>query len=170
VTWFLGIPVNIRAFDRFVTPPYILIPHEERHLTLVYLGERKPSQEVLSALTQLKLRGFKVCFRGLTPFPSFRKPRYLVTLPEEIENILHLRKLLMRILPQGLISDKYSSYRPHVSIARTRVKPNMELLKLVERIVRDSRNVKEKILVNEICLYEAMGGRISRVWSFSLRS
>lgn len=169
MTWFIGFPTRIRVFDKFISSPYVTIPLKRRHLTLVYLGQQRPPDNVLKIIEELNLRRFKVLFRGIKPFPTYMKPRYLVTVPVEKEKIIRIRDEIASVIPQYMISDKYTEYKPHVSIAFVRKKPDTSLIFIAYNISKKAKNVSEEINVTRICLYEAIKGGLRIVWSTPLK-
>ena len=162
-TYLVGILAPLRRFDPLIPPGYEPIPLEERHLTLIYLGYLEDSREVAARLKRAaSLSPFRLCFRGLEPFPSPLKPRYLAVVPvEESRELLGAVRRAVEELTGLAPRDRYQAFRPHVSIARTRLKPTLELLRAVDRAVRRSRGVSEELVVRQLSLLKAEGGRVS---------
>jgi len=159
-TYFFGIPAPLRRFDALIPPEYTPIPIEQRHLTLYYVGPARNVDELCRALRALNVESFIVTFRGLRPFPSHSRPRYLAAVPlEECWSTLQrLRDDLARLVP--ISDDRYAAFRPHVSIAATRQKPSVDLLRSVERAIRASQAVTETLVVERVCLMRALGGLV----------
>ncbi len=169
-TYFVGFLAPLRAFDRFVPPGFTPIPPEQRHLTLVYLGDRVRAGELRERLELLPpLRPLTVTFKGLEAFPSRSRARYLAAVPtaEGVGALQRLRTEVLRAL--GAHRDRYSDFKPHVSIAFTRLKPSLELYRSVSRAVRASRSVSETVELRELLLMEAEAGRVRPVLGLSFR-
>jgi len=162
-TYLVGILAPLRRFDPLIPPGYEPIPLEERHLTLIYLGYLEDPREAAARLKRAaSLSPFRLCFRGLEPFPSPLKPRYLAVVPvEESRELLGAVRRAVEELTGLAPRDRYQAFRPHVSIARTRLKPTLELLRAVDRAVRRSRGVSEELVVRQLSLLKAEGGRVS---------
>ncbi|RLF02245.1 MAG: hypothetical protein DRK00_10290 [Thermoprotei archaeon] len=169
-TYLVGIPAPLRRFDPLIPPGYELIPLGERHLTLIYLGHLEDPREAATRLERAaSLSSFKLCFRGLEPFPSPLKPRHLAAVPagEGRELLEAFRREVEEVT--GLSPrDKYHVFRPHVSVARTRLKPTPELFRAVEKAVRRSRAVAEELAVRRLSLFKAESGRVVEVASVNL--
>ncbi|MCD6357378.1 MAG: 2'-5' RNA ligase family protein [Thermoproteales archaeon] len=170
-TYLVGILAPLRRFDPLIPPGYEPIPLEDRHLTLIYLGRLKDPREAAARLKRAaSLSPFRLCFGGLEPFPSPLKPRYLAVVPvEESRELLGAVRRAVEELTGLAPRDRYQAFRPHVSIARTRLKPSLELLKAVEKAVRKSRNMVEELLIHELFLLRAEGGRIEKIASLELK-
>jgi len=159
VTYFIGLLAPIKAFDRFVPEGFTLMPLNQRHLTLIYLGSSEDLDKLSEEVKALPpLPAFKVTFKGLGAFPSLSKPRYLAALPSK-ESVKMLERVRDEISDRiRAHPDKYSVFRPHVSIAYTRMKPTLELRIRVERAVRAGRSAMDSIEVREFYLMEAAAG------------
>jgi len=170
-TYLVGFLVPLRRFDVLIPPGYEPVPIGERHLTLIYLGHLENPGEAAARLERVtSLSPFRLCFRGLKPFPSPLKPRYLAAVPvEESRELLGAVRRAVEELTGLAPRDRYQAFRPHVSIARTRLKPSLELLKAVEKVTRKSRNVVEELLIHELFLFKAEGGRIEKIASLELK-
>ncbi len=151
-------------YDHLIPPGFKLVPVEERHLVIVYLG-RVPSyrlEHVVRAFAEVARlhRPFTIEFMGLAPFPSASKPRHLAAVAKPSPELLSIRSALRARLVD-LEHDKYSEYKPHVTIASTRLKPDAELLRLVEKAIKRSRNLRASMYVTTVALFSAESGRIS---------
>ncbi|MEM0087586.1 MAG: 2'-5' RNA ligase family protein [Thermofilum sp.] len=167
-TYFIGFPAPLRALDRFIPPGYTPIPVEHRHMTLSYLGPLRRLDENCLGLRTLVVESFSVEFKGLQPFPSAVKPRFLAAVPVKGDEVL-LRDLREKLsLLFSPTADRYSEFRPHVSIAFTRRKPDPELLKAVKKAVKASSAAAERLLVDKLCLMVASGGAVEPVCCISL--
>ena len=165
-SFFIGMSAPVKAFDEFIPEEYVLIPLEQRHLTLVYLGKINEVKGVIRLLESIKpqLRVSRIVFRGLEPFPSYTRPRYLAALPirESSELLERVRSLILG-KARFEIRDRYSNFKPHVSIAYTKVKPTLSLLRKLEAVVRRSTRVREEITISGISLFKAEGGIIEEM-------
>jgi len=170
-TYLIGFRAPLTGFDQLVPAGYRLIPIEDRHLTLVYIGPLRRLTEIVKALETLEGAGLlTLTFRGLTALPSLSKPRYLAVLPvEDSAHLLErLRCTLLNALEHVPLNERYSVFKPHVSIARLRRKSSFELLRVVERSIRASRRVREEMRVYTLSLLKAERGSISEVFSVQL--
>lgn len=163
VTHLVGFPAPIRKLDGFVPPDYTLIPLKHRHVTLVYLGHLDEVRGACEKLSYLQYRSFAVEFKGLQPFPSTARPRFLAAVPVKRDEH-RLREVRDRLSSIFIASaDRYAEFRPHVSIAFTRRKPDLGLLRAVERAVKASSAATERLLVDRFCLMSAAEGSIEAV-------
>ena len=167
VTYFIGFPAPIKAFDRFIPEGFTPVPLNQRHLTLIYLGSSEDLDKLSEEAKALPpLPAFKVTFKGLGAFPSLSKPRYLAALPSK-ESVKILERVRDEISDYIKVSDyirahpdKYSVFRPHVSIAYTRMKPTLELRIRVKRAIRAGRSAVDSIEIREFYLMEAAAGEM----------
>ncbi len=151
-TYFVGIFAPLKGFDKLIPNPYEPVPLEDRHLTLVYLGSIKHLGDTKSFLPcSIPIPKFKLLFRGIEPYPSMAKPRYLAAKPDKAST-KQLYDLRMRILGclKGAAVDKYETFRPHVSIAYTRAKPSLDLIRCVRRAIKESESIEESLVVEKI--------------------
>lgn len=167
-TYLIGLLAPLTSFDKFIPPQYTPIPLERRHLTLVYLGDRADPLALSKKLCTLSLPAFTVSFRGLEPFPSASKPRYLaaVPVPRSAAVLARVRSEIADLI--GRCTDRYESFRPHVSIAHTRAKASPELYRVVQRAVRASSSTLESIEVRKLCLLKAEAGAVKPVFELPL--
>jgi 2'-5' RNA ligase len=161
VTYFIGFLAPLKAFDRFIPEGFTPVPLNQRHLTLVYLGSREDLDKLSEEVKAIpSLPAFKVMFKGLGAFPSLSKPRYLAALPSK-ESVKILERVRDEISDRiRAHPDKYSVFRPHVSVAYTRMKPTLELRIRVERAIRASRSAMDSIEIREFYLMEAAAGEV----------
>jgi len=161
VTYFIGFLAPIKAFDRFIPEGFTPVPLNQRHLTLIYLGSSEDLDKLSEEAKALPpLPAFKVTFKGLGAFPSLSKPRYLAALPSK-ESVKILERVRDEISDYiRAHPDKYSVFRPHVSIAYTRMKPTLELRIRVKRAIRAGRSAVDSIEIREFYLMEAAAGEM----------
>jgi len=161
----------VREYDHLAPPQYEIVPPEKRHLTLVYLGPLAASSEkyVLEVVAEVARlhKPFSVRFIGLAAFPSLSRPKHLAALAEPEAKLLGLREDLRQRL-SALEKDRYSEYRPHVTVASTRAKPDLNLIQRVEKAVRASKRIKALAAARSIALYRAVSGHIEAVRMFEL--
>lgn len=163
VTYFVGFPAPLVRLDCFIPPGFTPIPVEHRHMTLVYLGPLGGTDEACASLLALAANSFTVKFKGLQPFPSAAKPRYLAAVPVEADEAF-LRSLRQMLSPLfSTYADRYADFRPHVSIAFTRRKPDLELLKTVKKATKASSATVEQLLIDRLCLMAASEGAVEPV-------
>ncbi|RLE66157.1 MAG: hypothetical protein DRJ38_02345 [Thermoprotei archaeon] len=173
-TYFIGFLAPLKKFDMFIEDPYEPIPLNQRHLTLVYLGYLRNSEKrnLLYRIREgLEVETVRAVFDSLGVFPSARKPRYLAALPKpkDADKLLFLRKKLEEFFREYL-KDKYREFKPHVSIAYTRSKADLELREKAAKIVRRCRGVKEILMLDKLYLFQAEKGLISPISVINMRS
>ena len=173
-TYFIGFLTPLRKFDVFIEDPYKLIPLNQRHLTLVYLGCLKNSEKRnlhYRIREGLDFESIKVVFTSLGAFPSTQKPRYLAALPElrNVNKLLPLRRKLEEFFKE-YVKDRYEEFKPHVSIAHTRSKADLELQEKAAKIVKKCRGVKESLILDKLYLFKAEKGLISPISVINKRS
>ena len=170
-SYFIGVLAPVKAFDKLIPEEYAPIPLEQRHLTLVYLGKLNEIEGMVGLLESVKpqLRVFRMTFRGLAPFPSYTRPRYLAALPVRESSDL-LKQVRSVILDKASfeIHDRYSDFKPHVSIAYTKVKPTLSLLRKLEAVIKRSMRVREEITVSSVSLFKAERGIIEEIHRIEL--
>ena len=161
MTYFIGIPAPIRDFDDLIVDPYTLIPIENRHLTLVYIGKNSLTpHDILSIKKALiRLKKFSLTFKGLFGYPSLSRPRYLATRPINSYFLETLRYKIMSSIKETTINDRYETFSPHVTIAYTRSKCDLNLIRVAEQICKRAKNISCILTVNKIVLYTAEGGK-----------
>lgn len=169
-TYFVGIFAPLKGFDKFIPSPYEPIPLEYRHLTLVYLGPLKHLGCTKGFFSRAPpTPKFKLLFQGIEPYPSMAKPRYLAAKPDKAST-KQLYDLRVRILScmKGTAVDKYETFRPHVSIAYVRAKFSLDLIRCVQRAIKESESVKESLVVEKISLIRAEAGKFLEIAYLSL--
>lgn len=170
-TYFVALPMPLKVYDHLAPPQYEFVPLGKRHLTLVYLGPLAASSEkyVLKVVAEVARlhEPFPVRFIGLAAFPSLSRPKHLAALAEPEAKLLGLREDLRRRL-SALEKDRYAEYRPHVTVASTRAKPDLSLILKVERTVKASRRIRALAAARSIALYRAVSGHIEAVKTFEL--
>jgi len=161
MTYFIGIPAPIRDFDNLIVNPYAPIPIENRHLTLVYIGKNSLTpHDILSVKRTLThLKKFSLTFKGLFGYPSLSRPRYLATRPVNSYFLKALRNKIMSSIKETTINDRYETFSPHVTIAYTRSKCDLNLIRVAEQICKRAKNISCILTVNKIVLYTAEGGK-----------
>ena len=161
----------LREYDHLTPPQYELVPLERRHLTLVYLGPlgRGSEKYVLKVVAEVARlhEPFPVRFTGLAALPSLSRPKHLAALAEPGARLLALREGLRRRLG-ALEKDRYTEYRPHVTVASTRAKPDLSLIRKVERALRYSRRIRVLAAARRVALYRAASGDIRAVGTIEL--
>jgi len=166
VPYFVGIPVGLREIPLKLIEPYREVPKERLHITLVYIGSLKGSKVcvVKSVLSRVAShhKAFKITLHGVVPLPSFNKPRYLaLTVARGKEKLTRLRSEIVAELTniELTLEDVYlSDFKPHVTFAETRVKTSTIPQKLLSKIIKMGKRVREEVEVREIVLYESTGG------------
>ena len=169
VTYFIGFRIHLTDFDRYIPDIYTPINVNQRHLTLIYLGDINTHilKKVISEFESCAktITPFTICFHRMEFFPSTSRPKYLAIIPRN-EDIAKLRKVREHILASSenirkisKTCDKYQEFKPHVAIAYTKLKPHEINFKLLNKIVRKVKlNVKYSI--RRITLFKAEEGRI----------
>lgn len=164
-TYFIGIFTPLKGFDKLIPNTYELIPLEHRHLTLVYLGYIKRLNSTENFFTyNIPIPGFKLLFRGIEPYPSMTKPKYLAAKPDKTsaKQLCDLRMKILYCMKTAVI-DKYEVFKPHVSIAYTRAKPSLDLIEQVQHVIKESKSIEESLMVEKISLVEAKAGKFLEV-------
>ncbi|RLE70528.1 MAG: hypothetical protein DRJ37_06385 [Thermoprotei archaeon] len=167
-TYFIGFLTPLRKFDAFIIDPYKPIPLDQRHLTLVYLGYLKNSEkrDLSYRIGEgLDFKAIRIVFTSLGVFPSTRKPKYLAALPEprDVDKLLSLRRRLEEFFKE-YVKDRYEEFKPHVSIAYTKSKADLELQKKAAKIVKKCRGIKESLTLDKLYLFKAEKGSISPIF------
>ncbi len=112
----LSIPPQIKAL------PVIPIEPNNMHITITYIGDRGPGQEVDRRVGASigSIPCFKIRLGQLTLLPSDAKPRVLAIKIINDELLTRLRSIIISILrDSGIpISDRFlGDFKPHITIA-----------------------------------------------------
>jgi len=169
-TYFIALPAPLDCYDDLVPRGFEPIPLGERHLTLLYLGPRDDVKAEAYRLLPRALAGtapFTLSFEGLQPFPGWSRIIYLAAVPRRNPSLAELHGRIEAALA-GLSGDRWETFRPHVSIARTREK-TVSVRQAVEEAVGRSRHVECRLEAGEVAVYMASAGRYTRLRSFRLR-
>jgi len=115
-----------------------ILPEENLHLTLAFLGETDPTRlgELESATLRLSERpSFEVEWGGLEAFPRFRNARVLVLgVRRGARELDLLVRELNQVLPEDLRPEPGRPFRPHLTLARFKAPPPVREL---ERLRED---------------------------------
>lgn len=162
-TYFIGFFAPLKKFDSIIPPSFYPIPLDQRHMTLLYLGSISDPSSMCAQLTAIKHGKIKVRFKGLQAFPSETMPRYLAAVPtNECHSLLReLHTELSTLFTRR--EDRYSEFKPHVSIAYTSRKTSVEVYMSVRKTIKISRTVAEDLVVDKLCLISAEEGIIRTV-------
>ena len=178
MAYFIAIPLTLKQFTKIIREPYYAIEDSKLHITLIYLGNLLHERGVRTVLQILKrvsneFRQFTITVQGVKPFPSYDKPKNLAALITQGSDILcRIRSALLKELNRYSINvhDRYiSSFRPHITFAQTRVKPSMELYKVLDKIIKEGKRIKERVLIKSIALYESKGAEYRILGIFKLK-
>lgn len=102
------------AFEARWTPP------EKYHVTLRFIGEvtDERAQAIAEALRDVEAAPVTLRPRGLTTFPSRRKPRVLVVSFEKTPALSSLYRAVEEALEAVDVPPEERTYHPHLTIAR----------------------------------------------------
>lgn len=102
------------AFEARWTPP------EKYHVTLRFIGEvtEERAETIADALREVRAAPVTLRPRGLTAFPSRRKPRVLVVSLEKTPALSSLYQAVEEALEAVGVSPEDRDYHPHLTIAR----------------------------------------------------
>ena len=169
MTYFIGLPLPVTCYDKLIRSPFKPVPVEERHLTLLYLGSKSLGEEAIKELGEIAgaASRFTLIFEGLKPFPSWSRIRYLAAVPKPNHMLGELRLSLLRRLGH-LGEDRWEAFKPHVSIAYTRLKTSLQLVETVEEIVKAARKVRCMLKTSQLAFYSASRGRYHVLKAFPL--
>jgi RNA 2',3'-cyclic 3'-phosphodiesterase len=125
--YFVAIPLPIEARDRLIAvqPPAIpgmrILPREEFHLTLHFLGELAPHDfdAVRSASAMGRVEVFAVSLKGIGQFPSERHAKVLWAGVEPNAELFALHRSIATVLADGIgFCPEERPYSAHVTLAR----------------------------------------------------
>jgi len=171
MTFFIGLPAPVTDYDDFVPSHYELVPVEQRHITLLYLGEisRRELVKVRETLELISRRKapLKMSLHGLIALPSTSRPKHLAIRVVKSYDLLRLRGELRQFL-RDMEKDRYTEYKPHITIASTRAKATLNLILSVEKAVRRSLSKKIPLAIEKIALYEAEKGVVEPLSTYVL--
>ncbi|WP_054843233.1 2'-5' RNA ligase family protein [Vulcanisaeta souniana] len=147
--------------------PVIPIEPENMHMTIVYIGYKRPSQE-----TDNKIGGagisqvpcFMIKLSQLTLLPSATKPRVLAVGIVNNEQLNRLRSTILSALRNSgvVISDKYlgGDFKPHITIAYIKSKriDSQDLIEMVREMGIEEELTGRSLLIDSVSLILAKGG------------
>jgi len=166
MSYFIGIPINLKEIPIKLTEPYYKIPEDQLHITLIYIGSLKEREvnTVRRILNEVASghKAFKIMLHGIILLPSSIKPRYLaLSVTKGTERLSELRNEILTKLTDAKISlrDAYlNEFKPHITFARTKAKPSDIPQKLIKKLMRIGKGFKEEVEVRGVILYEASRG------------
>ncbi len=121
---FVGIPLPEPVADALEAaqagiPAGRVVPHENFHVTLAFLGEqpRPVLEDVHDALAALRVPGFSLRIEGLGMFGGAR-PRVLFAEVAAGPGLAQLRRKVLRAVHEAGIELPRERFHPHVTLAR----------------------------------------------------
>lgn len=110
-----------------------LVEPENLHFTLKFLGEISESkaEEIKQRLKEIEFQKFSIELAGVSGFPNLKYLR-VIWIGTTSEKISELAKLIdKRLSSIGFKEEK--KYVPHLTIARVKRKPSIEVIKFIEK-------------------------------------
>ncbi len=98
---------------------------DQLHLTLRFIGEinGREADEIHFALDGIRFRTFDMALTGVGFFGKEYKPRHLWAGVRRPEPLMHLHEKIDRALTFAGIDAEQRKYRPHVTLARLKGRP-----------------------------------------------
>jgi len=159
MTFFIGIKVNLDNFCKIVKEPFSPEPLDRHHITLVYLGKRKLPTELRTELKNIPVRTFSIILKGGIAIPSLFKPRVLAAkVSNGKQHLINLREIVLSTLIKHdqKVEDRFlEDFLPHATFARYKGKDYIFASKVAKEILKRAENTIQKVIVSELCLYEA---------------
>jgi len=142
------------------------VPPDKLHITVLYIGSRRPTGNVLKAVESKlsSLRPFRIVIGpDLDFFPNLSKPRALVLkISEGLSSLQKLRSILISALQEQHVSieDRYlHNFNPHMTIGWVKVKLDpVSAERLLEDIKAILGDIEIEVTVNKIDLVDSTGG------------
>ncbi len=169
--YFYGVMVKELNIQSLIsTLPVMPVNWWNMHVTLVYIGTKRPSQDteakVKASVTSIPC--FRVKLGQLILLPNLVKPRVLAV--EVIDNgwLSKLRSIMLSALRDSgvLVDDEYlGSFKPHITIAyikSKRIDADM-LLESARELGIEDELMGKFILVNNVSLILAKGGNYTEI-------
>ncbi|BDR91887.1 2'-5' RNA ligase family protein [Vulcanisaeta souniana] len=156
--------------------PVIPIEPENMHMTIVYIGYKRPSQEtdnkIGAGISQVPC--FMIKLSQLTLLPSATKPRVLAVGIVNNEQLNRLRSTILSALRNSgvVISDKYlGDFKPHITIAYIKSKriDSQDLIEMVREMGIEEELTGRSLLIDSVSLILAKGSNYSEVSSHELQ-
>jgi 2'-5' RNA ligase len=134
-------------------PKLKLVPKQNLHLTLQFIGETDDKEFVHQQLSQVKFESFKMTVTGKGYF-SARKRGYPIWYGvEKNENLIGLQMQVEGRLSSLGLPDERHTYQPHITIGRVKgVTP-----RILEDLIVQLPDQECEIMVNEFHLFESYG-------------
>ncbi|WP_446752400.1 2'-5' RNA ligase family protein [Vulcanisaeta sp. JCM 16161] len=139
--------------------PVIPMDSENMHITIAYIGDKRPSQEVDDrvGVSLNSIPCFRVKLGQLMLLPSALKPRVLAVEVINNEQLSRLRSVIISILRDSSVpmSDKYSGeFKPHITIAYIKTKKidPQEILETAYEIGIESKLQGKSLLIDNVSL------------------
>lgn len=161
-------PAAVLESAQVGVPAGKLVPSENFHITLAYLGEHPEPvlEDVHAEMDHVRAPGFEVSLNGLGTFGS-DKPRVLFA--EVVPNpaLTVLRKKVRQATRAGGIELGHERYHPHVTLARMGGNGLVgeDAVALHGFIARRAASVRARFKVEHFGLYESKLGRAGPVYS-----
>jgi len=153
--------------------PVVPVKQGNHHITLLYIGDRKPSGGVGDKLRRV-VEGFQ-CFRVELGqpllLPSLVKPRVLAIEINDHGLLARLRALIINALrDSGVnIADRYlGDFKPHLTVAYVRVKVDPQYLITLLSYVDLSTLPVRAIPVDRVSLVRAWGDNYTELVTYRL--
>ena len=132
-----------------------LIPSEQLHLTIRFIGEVEGAlfQDIRERLHELSASPVPLQIKGVGHFPPRGKPRVLWAGVTASSELILLRNKVNRILKQCGIEPETRKYHPHVTLARLK---NSSSHRVAQFLSQHSLLETPPFMVNNLTLYSSL--------------
>jgi len=153
----IPLPAALKNFLALLRPASFpggrLVPPEQMHITLHFLGELHHHDvvQVERIMTELSEPIFELEVSGLGCFPNCREPRVLWAGVSPNSNLLRLHRKLEKLLEQAIgYEAEARAFRPHVTLVRIRRKANLD--RLASYFDSDLSRFQKRIKIQHVAL------------------
>lgn len=134
----IELPEEIKKeLERFQTgiPGARLVPVEQIHLTLAFLGEtdEETAKKLTAGLAKIQADSFQLFSSGIGCFPNRQRPRVIWTGLKPEPNLLKLAAAVHESVLASGIALEERPFSPHITLARIKLPRSRELTAFLDK-------------------------------------
>jgi 2'-5' RNA ligase len=105
-----------------------LTKRENLHITLLFLGEQQDATKFIEALDAVPKGAFSIAITGFGAFPSAERARVVWAGVSPEERVINIHEVIC-----GKLGTREPEYKPHVTLARLKDRPDGVVDKLLAK-------------------------------------
>ncbi|MCG2880126.1 MAG: 2'-5' RNA ligase family protein [Vulcanisaeta sp.] len=155
--------------------PAVPMDEQNHHVTLVYIGDKQPSDEADYKVGQAvrDIPCFTVHTGQIILLPTPSRPRVIAIEIEKTEELVRLRSAILNALNNSgvSISDRYiGDFKPHITIAYVRSKVNPQyLVQAIEDLGLNDEVSGRALMIDRVSLIRAKENTYTEIKTHYLR-